>query len=329
VFVAERFRFLAAYFFLNRCRNIISATGLVATSAVAALLHISGINAAWASNPDCPATVVAKRQISGLGTIDVWQLQDAYGFTSHLHVNADGAPNAYTPANDGLSFLCDGAVAFKNGQCVYPSQSTEQTWQPLCRDAWRTALAENFEGPKRLCIFGMLTDDRERPLRQGQDDPIPGAFISTTSLIVSGAPAGTQRRYVDSTEIPFVVLPRALARQIGVDLGDVAFVRRGANGAMAAAVFADIGPTWGLGEGSIALHRALENEPIRPYRGGVPRAKFGIAQRDVTIVIFPNSVVPTDPDTGRWREAIKKVAHARLEAWGGQEQLAACADFRS
>ncbi len=69
---------------------------------------------------------------------------------------------------------------------------------------------------------------------------------------------------VDSNAVPFFVLPGGFYKPHGIRLGDVAAVIFG--DWIEYAVFADVGPSSKLGEGSIALHRSLGHEPIRNGR---------------------------------------------------------------
>ncbi len=94
----------------------------------------------------------------------------------------------------------------------------------------------------------------------------------------------TSLRYSDGTSvnaehIPYVVLPLGKYKHLGVNLGDIAAVRY--NGKVQFAVFADAGPSYKLGEGSMALAQALgiNNSP----RHG------GISKPQVEYIVFPGS----------------------------------------
>jgi hypothetical protein len=128
-----------------------------------------------------------------------------------------------------------------------------------------------------------------------------------------------RRHSFNTHEIPFFVLPLNWYAGQGVALGDVAAVIRGDR--VEYAVFADVGPWRKMGEGSIALHDNLGNNPWT--KSGKPWN--GIEDtRAVTLVVFPGSraeafpgsspdtstVVPGPPDLGRIRE----VGQQRLEA---------------
>jgi hypothetical protein len=124
---------------------------------------------------------------------------------------------------------------------------------------------------------GIVLRDGE-PVVQGPADPAPGYYISQTALEDWTKGAADPARYVDSEKIPFIVLPGDVARMAGTRVGDFAIVRNMRNGRYSAAIFGDLGP--GLGEGSIALARAL---------GINPDARRGGTYRGVLYVVFPRS----------------------------------------
>lgn len=84
---------------------------------------------------------------------------------------------------------------------------------------------------------------------------------------------------VNAEHIPYVVLPLGKYKHLGVNLGDIAAVRY--NGKVQFAVFADAGPSYKLGEGSMALAQALgiNNSP----RHG------GVSKPVVEYIVFPGS----------------------------------------
>ena len=94
---------------------------------------------------------------------------------------ADGAPNAYHPDNSGLDDLSNAG--------------TPGRWEGLAKDA-----------------------DGE-PIIQGPNDPFPGYYVSATALADRTKPVNDPTRYVDASKIPFIVLPGAMARQIGARPG--------------------------------------------------------------------------------------------------------------
>jgi hypothetical protein len=170
-------------------------------------------------------------------------------FEAGLAIDADGAPQAYHPAPGlGLDHL---ANAGKPGN-------------------W----------------WALVTDDgssKGQPVVQGPGDPAPGYYVSATALEDPTRPRADPRRYVDSSTVPYVVLPpQALAPKLegGPRLGDFALVTNVATGKTSYAIVADVGPAAKLGEGSMALAVAL-GLPSDPKRCG--------AAAGVRVVVRPGS----------------------------------------
>jgi hypothetical protein len=208
-------------------------------------------------------------------SIPIWKAQGSavFSFEAAMYIDADGAPNAYHPENIGLDDLANG------GQ--------PGNWWALAKD------------------------ETGEPYVQGPDDPFPGYYISATALSDRTKISSDPARYVDASKIPYVVLPREVARQGGARLGDLAFVVNLRNGKNSAAIFADIGPSDTIGEGSIALAERL-GVRSNPRRGGVTGG--------ILYIYFPGS------GNGRPRtlEEIDAEAGKLFQSWGGPQQLSAC-----
>jgi hypothetical protein len=207
--------------------------------------------------------------------IPIWRMSgdSAFFYEAGMTIDADGAPNAYHPNNTGLDDLSNAG--------------SPGNWEGLAKDA---------EG---------------EPFVQGPDDPFPGYYVSATALADRTKPVNDPTRYVDASKIPFIVLPGAMARQIGARPGDFAVVFNPRNGKSSYAIFGDVGPPDRIGEGSVAL---AENLGIRSD------ARNGGARRGILFLVFPGS------GNGRPRtvEEINAESEKLLEAWGGTSQLAAC-----
>ena len=248
-----------------------------------------------------------------------WTQGEAVLFTSRvLNVDADGAPNSYMLDGSGLSYTCDGVLAIEDGRRVTPG-SDPAGWQKKCATAWAQARSSGDYGA--VDIFGFLKGSDGRPVVQGEGDPLPGeAFVSTTSVAIPGAPDATQRRYVDATRIPYIVLPSSFVQRHGVKPGSLAVVYRPLTGAHAFGVYGDGG---GLGEASVKLHEALGSQPVRRIKG-TARAKFRI-EDPVLTAVFPARVAAPVADADAWVQAIEQEGAAALAAFGGVERLAECA----
>ena len=165
--------------------------------------------------------------------VPIWTIEDgsAVVFQSGMTIDADGAPNAYSPENTGLDDLSN---AGEPGH-----------WD------------------------GIVSDRGGEPYVQGPNDPFPGFYVSQTALVDWSKERTDPARYVDASKIPYIVLPGELSRQIGARLGDFALVVNRRTGASAAAIFADIG-TLGEGSIALANELNIVSDARRGgTRGGV------------------------------------------------------------
>lgn len=217
----------------------------------------------------------SQSQVAQIGHVVIWSVEDeALFFRAGMQVDADGAPQAYHPGRArGLDNLDN---AGKPGN-------------------W----------------WSLVTDDGQpsgNPVVQGDGDPAPGFYVSTTALQSLAWPRTDPRRYVDAARVPYFVLPRAVFDRFGVRLGDVGFVLNSQNNLSSYAIYADIGPAHQIGEGSIALAKALRIN-ADPRRGG--------ASDGVIYLVFPRS------GNGRPKspEEIKSVGLRYFLAWGGKARL--------
>lgn len=189
-------------------------------------------------------------------------------WTSGMAIDADGSPNAYGPNNSGLDYT---ANAGRDGN-------------------W----------------WGLATDGNKNPIVQGPGDPAPGKYVSTTAYANSAYPSGNPRRYVDSERVPYVAVPRALMQSIGVKLGDFAQVLYG--GRSCWAIVADVGPAGKIGEGSMALARALGIDES-PKRGGTGSG--------VTWMVYLGTSVPGGAALSAQEIASHGASLLLQSPWGG------------
>jgi hypothetical protein len=193
-------------------------------------------------------------------------------FVAGMAIDADGSPRAYHPRGSppGLDFLA------------------------------------NAGSPGNF--FGIVTDGQGEPVVQSGHDPAPGFFVSPTSLQDPRRRVEDPRRYVDASTIPFIALPAVVRDKGGVTLGDFATVRNRRNGRVRHAIFADGGPRGKIGEGSIALAKAL----------GIPSSpKTGGAASDVVYVVFAGS----GNGRPRTKDTIDAKGQQLLNGWGGLKRL--------
>jgi Fungal chitosanase of glycosyl hydrolase group 75/Bacterial SH3 domain len=201
--------------------------------------------------------------------------ESAFFFKSGMTINADGSPNAYHPENSGIDFLANAG---------FPGN-------------W----------------WALAVDNSGKPFVQGPRDPFPGYYVSTTALVDASFQKRDPQRYVNSLEVPYVVMPGNgdFRGATNVKVGDFAVAYNSKNNKISFAIYADVGPKNQIGEGSIALSRALGNEPL--VNGRVRKGING----GITYLIFPNS------GNGQPRSLadITSEASRLLEAWGGMERL--------
>ncbi|HSI11762.1 MAG TPA: hypothetical protein VK961_06940 [Chthoniobacter sp.] len=172
----------------------------------------------------------------------------AYQFISGFTIDADGSPRAYHPKGHppGLDRL--------------GNAGTPGNW-------W--ALATNKKGV---------------PFVQKAGDPAPGYFVSTTSFQNEQYALSDPRRYLDSEAVNFIVLPQPWRHILTpVVLGCYIEAEHCDGGDTISGVVADFGPATHLGEGSIALARALGIN-ADPIKGGVTE---GIVYR-----VYPGRPAP-------------------------------------
>jgi Fungal chitosanase of glycosyl hydrolase group 75 len=145
-------------------------------------------------------------------------------FQAGMAIDADGSPRAYHPDNTGLDDLKHGG---------YPGN-----W-------WGIATSDELASGE--------------PLIQKPQDPAPGFYVSTTSLIDARFKYQNPLRYVNAEKIPYFVLPDHFAETIS--LGDIAWIYNTHQRSGCFAVFADVGPDVGEGSMYLAKQLGIDNHP--------------------------------------------------------------------
>lgn len=192
-----------------------------------------------------------------------------------MNTNFHGVPNGEkgAPPNQGggapaLLATINGVAIHRNGPVIWwesglaiDADGSPRAYHPHSA----TGLDHLANAGRHGNWWGLVTNAKGYPVQQGPDDPAPGYFISTTALEDPGRAEDDPRRYVDAETVPYVVLSPRIKPHLAV--GDFALVINRANGRRAAAIIGDVGPVCGIGEGSIALARALQI-PSDPRTGG-------------------------------------------------------------
>lgn len=223
--------------------------------------------------------------------------RSAYFLSSETKlVDADGAPNAYHPADvpdacpdEGRGIDCLAAAGYPNG-----------SW-------WRTVLAVD-------------PDDPGQPAVQ-EAGPYKGYFVSMTSLSdTSAAGPASPISYVDAAHIPYLVLPAPIYRTDGMgEMGDIGWAVNLDNGRETPFVIADEGPVEPFGEASVAFWRALGGRPN-------PRNGAGLPEGRIAYSVFPGSGKAARLGWPIDRAALMREARSLLDAAGGTVELRACAE---
>ena len=199
-----------------RCNDVLTENSLVAGVNAAgprAIKQRAGVCASASSTLIDVAP--SRRDGQDFREVPIWQLQDSriFFFVSGMMIDADGAPNAYSPDDKGLDELANAG--------------TPAHWN------------------------GIITDREGNPLIQQGRDPFPGYYISCTSLADDDKEFTDPTAYVDASTIPYVTLPSDIADRGGARLGDFAVVINLRNGKSSFAIYADIG-TLGEGSVALA-----------------------------------------------------------------------------
>lgn len=134
--------------------------------------------------------------------------------------------------------------------------------------------------------WGLVTDNGEpngNPISQDSSQPVPGAYISTTSYQFSQFKAHDVNRYVDAAAVKGIVVPRAF--QIGVPgivLGG--YCECEVAGHVENGIAYDVGPAFG--EASLAMCQAFDPNAS---------AKHGTNIGRCTIRVWPGRAVDGFP----------------------------------
>lgn len=171
-------------------------------------------------------------------------------FKADYDLDADGSPRAYNPQNTGIE---------ANG---------------------------NGSNSKGEFSPNVILFKNNKPHLQTQTDPFPGFFVSLTTLNLQNFLDTSVKRYVNSEEIPYFVLPSGSFKKMGVDLGDIGIVFNTLTKKSTFAIFADTGPSNIIGEGSIALAKKIGITAMINKKGKIVG---GNDNGDILYIVFPHS----------------------------------------
>jgi GH25 family lysozyme M1 (1,4-beta-N-acetylmuramidase) len=238
-------------------------------------------------------------------------------FRTNMSTDYDGAPTAYHPSGRR-------SKTNPNGKAL----------------DWTANAGKQAKDGKPANWYGIVTTNGRKdgiPYVQKEGiDPYPGFYVSPTSLGDDRIKRKTDpRKYVDASRTPYIALPpegqnrlikvpdkaqdllvptkhievvggkRKHRNPDGAELGDFSTVINMKNKRIAHAIFADSGPWGKLGEGSLALGKAL--------------GRKGDEDLDLVYVVFPKS-----RHTRPWPVSVEDInteGDRLFRQWGGMEQL--------
>jgi hypothetical protein len=200
-----------------------------------------------------------------------------------IAIDADGAPKAYHPKDIGLDKLANAG---------YPDRG------------WKDVLVPDPNSPSVPYIQA--------------DGGAAGFFVSKTSLEDATKKVTDISRYVDASEVSYVVFPGSFYSLKGSgSLGDVAVAGEITGGKFEAAIVGDVGPQHDpLGEISIALAERLSGNKVDARSGtGTPHER-------VVFVVFPHS--HSTPSWPLSPDELNQIAARRVAAVGGWDGVLTC-----
>lgn len=196
-----------------------------------------------------------------IGPVSVSVSPGIIQWTSGLACDADGAPRAYAPAGSALTPLDALGNAGHPDRWLDPNKKVVIDPKMIAQLVGGN-VPTGYVFQKRNW-WALVCDSNGNPLVQGIDDPAPGYYIAETALGSAGYVNSDPRRYVDSSQVNYISIPKTFLKlgSSSAHLGDLATVTY--NGITVGAIVAEDGPVNEIGEGSIALHRALGVDPQR------------------------------------------------------------------
>jgi hypothetical protein len=215
--------------------------------------------------------------------------------TSHKQIDADGAPNAYHPADVGKTCSASGGLLGLDcpANAGYPNGSF-----------WRDVLAVD-------------PNNNAKPYVQ-PSGTFAGFFVSMTSLSDRNKAATDPTKYVSSTTFPYIVFPGNFNAKSGTGkVGDLGFAINLSNNKKSHFVVAETGPAAAdLGEMSIAFATAMGGVNPNPINGA------GAPSGTILYVSFPFS-----SNTYAWpmtNAQMQTNVNALLQSVGGEAGILAC-----
>jgi hypothetical protein len=187
--------------------------------------------------------------------------------------------NGYTVSNCGLGCDGDGANGQTGGTACYVPRGSGLPSLDLLANAGSNG---NW--------YGIACSADGTPFIQESTDPVPGAYISTTSYQFRFMPDGTTprplndvHRYLDAAAVPYVVVPGSFIRGVpGIVLGCKCEVEYQGN--VVTAIAGDVGPAFG----EFSLKLCKQFDPTANCHGTS-------ISSGITIRLWPGTAYPGYP----------------------------------
>lgn len=222
------------------------------------ILSFSGIASAQQGTSSFrPAEVFRGTQIFRLPDNSAYMYE-----TAHAAADADGAPNAYHPADLNKNCRRDPHVGL---DCLANAGYPRFSW-------WKDVLVPDSQQPSKAFV---------QPSGQ-----FKGFFVAMTALRKPGGSKSDPSTYVDATKVPYVVIPSGFNALPHVAVqGDVGVATHLDSGKSTSFIVGDAGggSEAQLGEASIALYAALG------FPNANPRTGQGLPTGTIRYILFPGS----------------------------------------
>ena len=203
-------------------------------------------------------------------------------FKADYDLDFDGSPRAYNPTNTGIE---------ENGN------------------------AKNSAGEFSESV---ILIKNKKPYLQKASDPFPNFFISLTSLKLQSFPDTSTKKYVDSEKIPYFVLPGKKLETAGIFMGDIGLIFNTKTNKSTFAIFADSGPSSIIGEGSIALAKAIGITTKLNSKGKIVG---GIDEGDILYTVFPKSGKGANGYKDLSVDDIEMLGNKAIKSFGDKEKV--------
>jgi Fungal chitosanase of glycosyl hydrolase group 75 len=207
--------------------------------------------------------------VAGVSIYSVKGEPKSFLYVAGMAIDADGCPECYGPNNSGLDWTANGGTPGDN---------------------W----------------WGGPVDSDGMPLVQSVYDPAWGMYVSATAHCDPSYPVESQYHYLDSSAIPFIVLPGQHSN--GAKLGDAVLCYNTKTLDNCYGIYGDVGPSAKIGEASMRMAQALKisNDP----------KTGGTESKTIAYLVFPGSI-------GKWVQPHIwfKTANTLVSDWGGLARL--------